>query len=832
MDDRPPIKPHKEAFCDYNVVCGAVITAFLLLIGFLIFRCTPARESYVVIYVLLGLAVVFNAFRWFILPIEYSKEEYTFEADRIRSKRGSLFSNYEQELLLNKVTHIKLQIPFIQNKLYGTGSILIQSAGGGNVEVNMRSIKGPYEVYEEIQQLLKNNGFQIESQEALLEDRPAGRGVFLEAILALFGMIFMSACGGVWMVEDLRINPHQAEFYILAGGALVFSIVASIFLFRRQMSQRYYLHQHSINSSYDFLGKGETLIPMENLSDSILTQGLIGRFMKLQDFVISCQGSGKEIPFRHTGQGKVWKEKLDILIKEKNELPEIEATVEEGSSLKSNALKEPRAIVKAKRENKYTCDFSMNKKRVFGLPLVILGIGIILVGLAITLGVPDKQKDLSPIEIASITSLILGGFLFVVGLFGSIIAFFRCRAFKYFVKSTSFEEQFRFISVKNVEFNADKITAVLVKEGILDRIFKTCTVTFWSIGSKQHLSFRHITKEEELLGYILAKVGIQKKNESYKFTVEGSLESVIKRNLFFYLILILPTVGLFFLHPLASLAPVFLGIVVYLAQLFYHMFCHLEIEQDFVSYRKGILFRVCYYIHFEDVKYLLITRYPGSSAGELRFEITGEQIVQNDKKNYTVSNYFAVPLVENVEEARVIFDRLFDQKLKISQIKDLEYDREGHSLLEKKVSQPYYKQIFLERFIGLGILDTAYLGGIGVYTIAPEGKTMYALIAVCLLVLLNVFLLFFINLSIRSIRYVIDEQKIIYYWGVFYKKIQAIHFSDVDYIGKNEGFFNKIFKTGNITINTVGSSKTDMTLRNLKDTEDFYQDLKQRYTKK
>ena len=54
-------------------------------------------------------------------------------------------------------------------------------------------------------------------------------------------------------------------------------------------------------------------------------------------------------------------------------------------------------------------------------------------------------------------------------------------------------------------------------------------------------------------------------------------------------------------------------------------------------------------------------------------------------------------------------------------------------------------------------------------------------------------------------------------------------FSKIDHINFEEGFLNKMFKNGTITINTVGSSKSEMIVSNTSDFRAFYDTLKRYY---
>ena len=54
-------------------------------------------------------------------------------------------------------------------------------------------------------------------------------------------------------------------------------------------------------------------------------------------------------------------------------------------------------------------------------------------------------------------------------------------------------------------------------------------------------------------------------------------------------------------------------------------------------------------------------------------------------------------------------------------------------------------------------------------------------------------------------------------------------FSKIDHINFEEGFLNKMFQNGTVTINTVGSSKSEMNVANAPDFRAFYDTMKRYY---
>lgn len=54
-------------------------------------------------------------------------------------------------------------------------------------------------------------------------------------------------------------------------------------------------------------------------------------------------------------------------------------------------------------------------------------------------------------------------------------------------------------------------------------------------------------------------------------------------------------------------------------------------------------------------------------------------------------------------------------------------------------------------------------------------------------------------------------------------------FNKINHINFDQGMLNKIFKNGNIEVNTTGSSKTELTIKNIHNFKEFYGVLKKYY---
>ena len=79
--------------------------------------------------------------------------------------------------------------------------------------------------------------------------------------------------------------------------------------------------------------------------------------------------------------------------------------------------------------------------------------------------------------------------------------------------------------------------------------------------------------------------------------------------------------------------------------------------------------------------------------------------------------------------------------------------------------------------------------------------------------------------SIKVRRYVLQNGRVVAKWGIFYKSQISILYSKVDHINSSEGFLNKMFHNGNISVNTTGSSASELTIGNVPEYKEFYDKL-------
>lgn len=715
--------------------------------------------------------------------IAHRKQLYSFRGGAILYRAGSLFSDKETELKYRNITHVRLIKPFIEYRLFGTGHIMIEAAGSAGTEVAMQSIANPDAVYQHIQTIMASKDFSLQYNELLTKEHPAKIAVVLEMLSGLTGglVALLLLAPGLISLPFALVDALPAVLalitisligILLLGGGGFFAYATYQDLMRRT----YYIYDDAISYTRGFLTKQEAFIPIENLSDAELTQNFLEKILNIHDVVISCQGSGSEIPFRNLKNGKEVERVIDGLINKVEPVAETKETVAEVASTGTPEASVTSGITFSDTQATYR----MNTQRTLITYVLLVPVFIIFPPL-----------------------LLLPVYRYII---------IKSTEFKLTAKGVA--SHFSFLSTKNVEFTSDKITGVVVKRNILDRWLSTCSVEFWSIGSTSAVKFNHINYEHNLETLMKEKAGIVEDEELETFRPQFSFREFVKANLFsnlavftFFLAILVATYwSLWFL--------VFAGIVLisYVVVLLFlgrrYRRAQLRYGTQTVFYKIGWLYEVAHYVRYQNVKDATITAYPFSREGTITFNIAGEQVQNSNQGTQYKPNSFSVKYVQNSDGNSHIHDHVLDAILYSNPANQAEYQQLKERLLEKRPivrkSQPSLKNPFL--FVVL-----AHIILLPTIIILPIS-------------------LFVVGLWVRRISYSIEENyRTFKLSGVLYRAQTSIVFNRLDYIKQGQHFVNKLFSNGNIYLYTTGSRRAELTYSNISDYKQFHKELKTQY---
>lgn len=781
-----------------------------------------------IFYFLLGY-IVLVAWNIISLSIIYKKERYEFEGDRIRFYYGGLFSDNQTELVVKNITNVRQILPFWQHLLFGTGKILIQSAGSQTVEVRLRHVKEYKEIVKTIQNQMKQHGFSMSKSELIQHEKPYTLGVIsssaFAAILQLFGsllitMFFLSGFISMTSAFELKNLLELAEqtsilknfdwiaslsiTSIVIGVVITFFGITlvrmffSIFLtYFDSLRRDYYVYNDLIEYNEGFLTKEYSFIPLENVADSVTDRSFVARIIGTSDVKISCQGSNVEIVFTNMKNGLEMEANIDKqleIIRNKQSLEEKKSaqTIQETSSTQTRDYIPYQENQKEQplQQPFQTIDLKMNPTRVivpflFSLPIVLIFLPLL--------------------------------FGYIPVIIGAII---MIAAKTYKIKSSTIGEETNFFSFQSKEFSYSKMTGIFIKQNLFDRWFGTCSIQFWSIGSNESIVFKNINVSEEITSILLQKTGIdisdhnRLKTFSPRFNLVAFFVSNIALWIFFGVITFGFIIGIVFgdqlvfstLFILALLVQAaIVGLILVFSYLYYN-FQKLEVFKTSIYIRSGIptLFTHHFYTVSNHIKDVISIKYPLTHRGKLQLNIAGESLVNAGESQTTQSNKVSINYIDNVQKKHLILDTIFFNLPHKKDFEELIKKSEAESSQEIMHAQPAMMNSFVTNIL-------------------------ICLIIVPLIVLLP-FILIYIAIYISRTRYTITKDRVIHRSGIFFITIITISHKKIDHINLSQGMFHKLFGNGTITVHTISSSAPEMTIRDIPNYETFYTELKNRYS--
>ena len=221
------LRPDKKAFIISKFLRSAFIISIVFMLG-LIAEIFFTRKVFSYPFYLTIIAYVFTMMMiYFLIHVTYKKEIYMIQKDKLIRESGSLFSDRQTELIVKNITHVTLVKPYLENKFFRTGSILIESAGSAGTEILWRSIDNPDKMYGYIQKLMQVNGFSLKKGNIVQEERPSTLGVFFETLKYALGVFFSVLFILIYLgdiIYDFYKNNPDVFFLVMPIALIIFGI--------------------------------------------------------------------------------------------------------------------------------------------------------------------------------------------------------------------------------------------------------------------------------------------------------------------------------------------------------------------------------------------------------------------------------------------------------------------------------------------------------------------------------------------------------------------------------------------------------------------------------
>jgi uncharacterized membrane protein YdbT with pleckstrin-like domain len=764
------IKPRQWLFMVPRVVIGlglSVLVTILVCMGLMVAEISPYSGLFVLI---LGTVLTVYA-----ALAAYRKERYELNDTTVVCHRGGLVSDQTTELEICNITHVKVKLPWLRYKFFGVGQVSIESAGNAQPVV-LRAIGEPEEIYARMTERMKRNGYELTQEQLLHEERPAILGVLIECA-------GMSAVIGYALVLGLSTIAGFAEDAADFGFSWLPWVLSSIFVaaavgylvvhYLDMRRRTYRVYNDVVVYEEGFLTRENAFIPYENIADAATKRSFIDQLLNLYDVVVSCQGSSSSIKFRRLRHGVQLSACIDRLVLEAGAKPTPTPPVaEDTGSAAARAHSRPAEPGFVAPSDAWIADLRMSPARVL-VPLLIL-------------------FPLLPIWI-----LVM------------IQAGIKIWSTRYAVRPGSIRHSYRFLTTHDREFAYDKITGLVIKENLWDRLFGTVTLRFWSIGSGQSLELAHVQRAALDLDAILRQIGIPAATAPPR-EVAASFGALtwLRARLYRVTAVLVSALALVVagVQTGESLFYLLTGVLALLSLAgfgrawAYFVRQRLRFHSHHVEAEQGIMIRHRYYVRYRNVKKSLVTRYPGGQEGSLQIFAAGEQYIRlpgstKGQQTVAVPCSFTLGLLPHAMAQGQLLDDILCGRVEPAP--------------ECMAAEPPEVLYETRRGVGNSVVSLVLLS-----------------VLIFPLILLLPITLPIVILAAKKWRFQVNEGWVATAWGLLYKKQASILLDRVDSLQQGQGLLNKIFKNGSVSIMTAGSSKPDLVMPAAVKHQALYQEIR------
>ena len=789
--------------------------------------------------------------------VAFKKEKYTLTDRKIVYHNWNLFSDNSVEISLDRIVQVKSTLWFIQYLIFKTGNIQIKTAWSSDSTVYFKNIWLTVEIYEKIKLRMKKNGFHLEMDKLVQEEKPHWLWIVWEVFWKwLLGLIFLMYIIFSWYQETMSdITSLWGELWgvsdwLVAGGiwfwTLVLLLVAIVFVLKYLdlKKRKYQIFTDTIVYKEWFLTKHHSFIPMENISDTENTQSFFSKIFGLHDVIVSSSWNNNKVNFKNMVNGEKMMENIKYL---KNETILNEKDVLEWED------ENPNSLIGFKNTTETALNYDKEFRASYKMSLAkslfwLFVLGGILLFVSIIIWMISGE--------ASLVSLWLGSFI-PVALVLTWYTIIQIKFTDFIVWESSIEKKFGFLNTQHNSFSVEKITGVVFKESLIDKLFKTCSITFWSIWNGSDITFKNIVKVPDIEKKIKAKIWVQEaeviKDIESQFTFLDYIKSAIWP---FIVIVSVYIITMIFTAILTSkiwsqesgLLAKWLGWVtgvfwlilfLYILRFLYTKFYYAPVRyinrmyQDSIESIQWFFVVRKKYSLFRNVKWTKSTKYPLTSTWSLTFDIAWEQVQQNKKQSSNAVIFILSMILKRGSwwwwwwwwwwwTTTIISNRIY-----INFIKDVfgtfeetekilnEEEVEKESILTSR--QDIWNSIFV--FVLIAIIMVVWLNSV----FLPSDSTWTMTMISALIVVIFSIIIGIIVWVIKAKFYDYQKDRVLFNSGVIYKNKHSILYKKFNYVEFNKWFINKIFKNWNIKIYTLGSWKVDMSIKDIDNYKEVYE---------
>ena len=781
--------------------------------------------------VLLGIAAAFVVYTAISRIVAFRRTFYEFYDDRLVVKSGTIATRSTVDLPYRNVTQVVLRLPFVERRLFKTGHLSIHAAGSARGIARLQSIDAPREVYDEMADRLRDNGFSLERDRVLQREKPHIIGTALDTSgLAIGGLIALITIGFTvagTVVDLLDLDSYYELFDVLTGavepddaeeataaqratlGVALLAILGGSYGLGRlalhfvDLNRRIYTLWNDVVDYEDgFLTETYKFVPIENLADTATEEPFLKRLFGMADVHLSPHGSASGIRFPSMPRAEKFRRNLDQLIESTDAPVPVELDDEEGEvseeevqGARATGVKDRLPDVKGPALEfgpSFLRRAATGVIQAFKLPFFLVAIAFTVWGTAIwTAFDPAEFGVFVDIEELEARWIIYGGLAIFAGLslYQLFMAAFFCWTTSYRVGRRKLSWERDFISRDEIEFTTDKITTLETQRDLLDRLMGTATLVFRSIGNPAPIVFNDIARADERTDELRRRLGLLDNADEALAThrpTANPLDLFLGRlytTTFIWIIAIAGAVAAnIYWPPGVYLAGAFATIPILriLHNAVYYPRCFAQIFDDHLLIKRGIIFQERHYVAYDQLRSVISTRYPLRSTGILEL-VPGS------------TTRISLPYLRDIRELHELLDdKLYRMPMRPTRQAD-DFDR---SELSRRTPQARN-----------GILKAS------VFTLL-----------VALVTLIPVILLY---VHTRRTDIIVEKGRVRRLQGILYRTTQTVLINRIDQLLIDRGPVNTLFRNGQVSVLTVGSTIPDLVLGPIPDDQALYDELEE-----
>lgn len=758
---------------------------------------------------------------YFWLSFIYKKEEYIISNNKIIYNYWGIFSDNSVELNIDKITEVTMVLPFLENLFFKTWRLSIKTAWSVISKTNFFNLKEVEKIYEKVQEVMRLNWFHLQKDKLVQEAKPHPLWVLFEVwwrIIYWTFVFFIIFFDEVFLIKNEIENISNYYLYIIIFWLIIsFSIISIFVLNYLDLKRRKYdVYTDSIFYTNWFLTKVYSFLPMEKVSDVENRQGFFSKIFWLHDVIISSEWTNNQVIFLNMVN---W----ESLIKNIKYLKNAITLTEKENIEDTYKVDEVIWFVdKTDTSFDYNKDFSGQYK--MNLARVMFWSIFWWLSLAIFVSIIFWWIQLFfPILILSI-------------IFSFVKWFINVKFNTYIVEKNTIESKYEFLTNNHKTFTIDKITWVVFKENLIDKIFKTCSIYFSSIGSSWLIIFKDIKKTKNLENDILTKIWMYKSEESETLKVSFNLKNFILSEIWYsiFLLVIWIIISIFwfniffsiqetadkqlFVYVILSIFSVIFIIFPALSYIYYKIalsqrFYINKIYKNFYEAKEWIIFQTKKYSLLKNIKWVVSKKYPFTNTWDLYLDIAWDIVIEDNKNK--------IPLW-GMKISWKYLDNIYLLQNKLDSL--LIWQEISEEILEKS-EQSIFNSIFFQIIIFFVLIFSVLI--LNSWRIDISQNDIFTIKIILYFFLTISFLSLLISIwYIRSKYYFLQKQRVMVWYGIIYKSRKTISYDRINFVEKNQWFLWKIFWNWIVQIYTIWSWFVDLVLNDTKDFMLLYDKLK------